>query len=101
MSQYRRITTTITVSGQTQSGSLTPIIGEIDHLILTSDQENHSFDLSLINEKNDVIWGPRNVTLPQNEIRPGLHYPGALVIKVENPLPASGTITVVAIAETN
>jgi hypothetical protein len=68
-------------------------------LILTSDQEGHNFDVSIINEKSDVIFGPRNTTAPDNGIRPELLPIGVITVRIQNPLPSSGTVTVVALIE--
>lgn len=97
--QPRRIITTVTITGASQTGSLPLTIGKINHLVVTSDQSSHNFDLSLINEKSDTLYGPVNITCPSNDIRPELLPVGILTVKVENPSVSSGTVTVVAIVE--
>lgn len=97
--QPRRITTTLAITGASQEVSLPLTIGKINHLVVTSTESQHTFDMSLINEKSDTLYGPVNITCPSNDIRPELLPIGVLTFRAENPIPDSGTITIVAIIE--
>ena len=93
----KRVSITIAITGATQQGNLPLSLGEIDHIIITSTEAAQSFDVSIINENSDVVWGPRNIVAPENGIRPALLPVGILTVKIANPVPEGGTVTVVAI----
>lgn len=95
----RRISVEIVLAGQTQSGTLPLTLYRINHLIVTSTEEGQTFKLSLTNERGDLLIRQREVAPPDSNIRQDLIPIGPLTITIEDPVPASGTVTIVAILE--
>lgn len=95
----QRLTVNISISGSSQSSNLPLSLERLNQIILTSSEAGHTFTLEIINEQGDVVYGPIDVAAPDNRTRPNLIPKGILTVRITNPIPASGTITAVAITE--
>lgn len=92
----RRTSVEVAVSGQSQSVVSPSIVGIIDQIIVTSTEPAQTFNLKMQNFNGDNIFPARTFDVERDyEIRPDLPGRGELTITVEDPVPASGTITVV------
>lgn len=101
-SRSKRVTASLAITGQTQSVAMPLVMGRVDHLIVTSDTPDQTFNLEILNEKGDSIWGGTgsgDIQPPRNDIRPDLLPTGQMTMRVTNPVPASGNVTFVAILE--
>ena len=95
----KRLTIDIAITGSSQQADLPPNLGRVNQVILTSDKSGQTLKFSISNEKGDTLFGPREIALPENEIRPELLPIGVLTLKIEEPVPVSGTVTAVVLTE--
>ena len=91
-----RITTEITITGQTQEKTTVSVMGFINQIIITSSTPGQSIDLVLVNIFSEEIYREDGLLLDLtlNDIRPSILPLGPVTIKLENPTNASGTVDV-------
>ena len=97
--QGHRISLQVPITGNSQSGNFPVNLGIVDQIIVTSDTSPQTITLELINEKGDILLGPKDLQLPDNTIRPELFPIGVMTARITNALPTSGTVTLVALVE--
>lgn len=92
----KKITTTITISGQAQSSTTASVQGRIDQIILESSIIPQDIDLVLKNHTGLEIYRRNGVHIDAivNDIRPDVLPLGPVTISIENPLTGSGTVTI-------
>lgn len=100
----RRFSASLAITGQTQQVDMNVNLGEIKQFIVATDQTSEqSFTLTLINEKSDIVYGPRDFSItaasPLNDLHPELLPVGVLTVKVTDPVPATGTFAIAALVE--
>lgn len=94
-----RTATSVSITGATQSAdTAVSIMGIVDQIIVTSTEENQTFDLELSNYNGDIILPAHSIDVERDYIlRPALVPRGVVTITISNPLPSSGTVTVTLI----
>ena len=95
----KRLIVTIAVTGQSQETNAPVSLGRVNQIILSSTESEQTFEFSIENEKGDIVFGPRDIAVPENFIKPNLLPMGVLTMKVINPIPASGTVTAIILTE--
>jgi len=100
----KRVTLTITITGDTQQGVSDSMQGIIDQLIVTSSVPGQGFDIVFLNEQSDEIYREDGLSIvtpavPISDLRPRLIAQGPLTVKIENPINPSGTATITFIQQ--
>ena len=92
----KKTTTTITISGASQSSVTASIMGRIDQLILESSVANQQVDVTLNNHTGLQIYKKEGMIINTvvNDERPNILPMGPVTIVLSNPLNVEGTVTV-------
>lgn len=95
----RKITTTITISGQSQQDVTSSVQGRIDQIVLESSEPNQDITLTLKNHTGLEIYKKEGIVINTvvNDLRPNILPMGPVTIILSNPLVSSGTVTVTII----